>query len=101
MDGDAFLDFQQADLYELAGERSKAKESLRRAVAREPALAAPHLMLVGIALGEKDFAEAARLLDGIENDCHVKIDDLMKIAPYADFVKSPEYEVWRKAREKR
>jgi len=50
---------------------------------------------------EKDHEGTASLLTAMEERFGTKIGDLEKLEPYADFVRSAEYERWLKRRRDR
>jgi tetratricopeptide (TPR) repeat protein len=101
--GDSYLDFMRANLHYSAGRTEEARATALKAVEREPTLIQPYWSLLTLSVEAKDFAETARLLTIVEEGFPVRFDALEEAEPYAEFVKSPEYEKWlaaRAAREK-
>jgi tetratricopeptide (TPR) repeat protein len=97
--GDPYLGVLAASARKLAGEPAQAKAALRSAIAREPTLAEAHYVLLDIVLGERDWAEAKRLLIALEEGCGIRMqDDLSELLPYREFAKSAEYREWQARR---
>lgn len=94
VEGDPYTDLLRGNLLWQKGDAAGAKRAGAEAIAAEPTLADAYWFLISIAVGEKDYAETARLLTEVERRCRAEIADLRKIDAYKGFVESPEYEKW-------
>jgi hypothetical protein len=52
--------------------------------------------MVTVCLREQNYAQAVKTLDKLATDFQVDVGDVTRNAEYADFVKSPEYQKWKK-----
>ena len=98
--GDPYLNVLRANLLLEVPDLDAADRAARAAVAAEPTLVDAYWTRVAVTLKRKDFAETARLLGQITRRFHIQVADLTAQPLYAEFVKSPEYEEWRKSQEK-
>lgn len=96
--GDPYLDSVRASVCLTTGDLPKAKEFATQAIAREPELERAYVVLLGLSLREKNFAETARLLTTLETKLHVKLPVLTMNPEYAGFVASDAYTAWMKSR---
>jgi hypothetical protein len=97
--GDPFLHVVRSWIHSGAGRGDRARESARKAVEGEKGLAIAYWTLINLSLREKKFAETAKALSELEAGTGARIDEL-KGEPFAEFVKSPEYEAWLRSRRK-
>lgn len=76
-----------------------ARKYAQKAIEAEDSLFLPYLVLLQIALVEKNFDEVSRLMTLMEDKSLMEFPDLTTNPPYAEFVKSPQYQAWlRKAK---
>ncbi len=98
--GDPYLHYYRALIYKEKNQSAECKKWARRAIAEEQDMVEPYSLLLSHSLDEKDFKETSRLLTVFETRLGFEIEDLTKIAEYAEFVKSSEYKAWLKLRKK-
>ena len=96
--GDPLLDFLRGNTYLKMGKLPESKKAGQSAVQRVPYLLEPRSLLVRISLQEKAYSVTVNLLRAIETDFEMSFENLEASAEYSDFVKSPEYRDWMKAR---
>jgi tetratricopeptide (TPR) repeat protein len=94
--GDPYLNVLRANLRARQGNYDAARQLARQAIAEEPTMKNAYYFLVDLSLKTKDFAETARLLETLKTRFGVGFDSLENSAPFAEFVKSPEYKTWRR-----
>jgi tetratricopeptide (TPR) repeat protein len=76
-----------------------ARKYAQKAIEAEDSLFLPYLVLLQIALVEKNFDEVSRLMTLMEDKSLMEFPDLTTNPAYAEFVKSPQYQAWlRKAK---
>lgn len=98
--GDPFLHTFRASVYLEKGDFDQARASAKRAVEQEATLDAGYWAMVTISLRAKSFKETVEWLNTMEKKLGTQFGDLTTIETYAEFVKSPEYGAWIKARKK-
>lgn len=95
--GDPFLHVLRSWIHSGAGRIEKARECARKAADAEKALAIAYWTLVNLTLAEKKFGETAKVLSELEKNTGIRVDAL-RGEQFAEFLKSPEYAAWKKAR---
>lgn len=97
--GDPFLQVQRSWIQSAAGRPDRARECARKAIEGEKGLAIAYWTLVNVTLHERRFAETAKVLAELEKNTGLRVDEL-RGEQFAEFVKSPDYDAWRKSRAK-
>lgn len=97
--GDPFLHVLRSWIQSGAGRMEKAREAARKAIEGEKGLAVAYWTLVNLTLQEKRFGETVKTLSELEKNTGIRIDQL-RGEQFADFLKSPEYDGWKKSRAK-
>jgi hypothetical protein len=97
--GDPYLDVVRASAHLEAKDAAAARKAALRALEAEPMLQAAYWRLVSASLLEKNFDETVRRLREIEDRFQIGTFDL-QAEEYDEFVKSPQYEAWARARKK-
>jgi len=97
---DSYLIFLRGNVLFAKKDFPLAKKELWRAISVEPKLVDPYWTLLTIALEQKDWAEARKLLLLVETKVGVAMSDLQGVPEYEGFVKSPEYKKWMQERPK-
>ena len=94
--GDPYLDVLRANLNMVAGDLKAARELANRAIKEEPGLTSAYASLLGVSVEEKNYAESLDLLRMLDQTHKIRIGDLAGMPEYAGFIKSPQYQEWRK-----
>lgn len=95
---DAHLYMLKGNFYLVKGDLPNALAWDRKAVELEPELLAPYWALITVLLQQKDFAAVKDVMLTLERSKLVVFDNVEKNESYAEFVKSPEFEKWKKER---
>ena len=99
--GDPYQDARRALSYMQEKKYKLARDYAKKAIKVEDTLVLPYCILLQIALEEKNFDEVSELLTTMEDKSIMTFSDLATTPAYAEFVKSPQYQVWaRKAKPK-
>ena len=75
---------------------ASARKLLEEAIAADDTLIDAWWAMVTVCLREQNYAQAVKTLDKLATDFQVDVGDVTRNAEYADFVKSPEYQKWKK-----
>ncbi len=94
--GDPHQDARRALSYLQEKKYKLAREYARKAIEAEDTSLLAHCVLLQSALEEKDFQEVTRLLTAMEQKSLMAFPDLTAVPAYAEFVKSPQYQIWLK-----
>jgi len=92
--GDAYLDVLRACVYLAKEDFDAAEKDARRAMKRESGLADGYWTLVTISLKKRDFDLTVKTLNQIHERFALQFSDFETLPDYAEFVKSPQYELW-------
>lgn len=92
--GDPYLGILKANLLLSGGKPDKARESARAALKVGPDWTDGYFALLDIELQTRRFEEVVRLLNLLEDRFGFAFEDLTQHDAYAEFVKSPAYEIW-------
>jgi tetratricopeptide (TPR) repeat protein len=95
---DPYLQFMRASVMLGKPDVPEAKKYLQLAIKQDVTLTQAWWALISLSLTDKQYAETARLLTGIERDAGVELADLNGISEYEGFVKSREGKAWLKKR---
>jgi tetratricopeptide (TPR) repeat protein len=95
---DPFLNVLRGNMYVEKGNSPEAAARFKAAIAGEKTLEDGYWALITLMMREKKWKETGEWLNTIEREAGVVLADLTTIPEYADFVKSPEYKKWLKAR---
>ncbi len=95
--GDPFLQVLRSWIHSEAARPDRALECARKAIEGEKGLAIAYWTLVNLTLEEKKFAETAKTLTELEKNTGIRVDGL-RGEQFAEFLKSPEYESWKRSR---
>ncbi len=98
--GDPYLNVYRGNAHWAAGRKDKAKEAADKAIKDEPTLKEAYWARMEFALPEREHRVVADLLTVLETKLGVELGDL-SAELFAEFVKSPEYAAWMKARPKK
>lgn len=99
---DPYLDVLQATAWDLEGKPAKSKESLERALSREPTLAVAWDKALDAANAKQQYGEVAKLLDRAGAALSVDFRPTVAKQPtYAGFLASKEGKAWAKAKPKK
>jgi tetratricopeptide (TPR) repeat protein len=93
----SYMNLWRANVYQMAGDWTAARNKAEAAIAAEPTLVDAHWILVNVSLHEKKHAETLQRLREIQRRFAPKFPDLASIPEYAEFVKSPQYQDWLKS----
>jgi hypothetical protein len=93
--GDPFLHVLRSWIQSGAGRLEPARASARKAVEAEKDLAIAYWTLVNLSLAERKFAETAKVLTELEANTGIRVEAL-RGEQFAEFLKSPDYERWRR-----
>jgi hypothetical protein len=94
--GDAYLDSLRAKIALQQGDGAAALQLAEKAVAAVPDLTGPRFTLIEVLLAAKDHGRALVEMQEVERRFPVEFGDLNENPMYADFVKSPQGEEWRR-----
>ena len=94
--GDPYQDARRALCCMQQKKYRQAREYAQKAIKAEDSLLLAYGVLLQVALDEKAFDEVSRLLILIEEKSLMVLPDLSTTPAYAEFVKSPQYQTWRK-----
>jgi tetratricopeptide (TPR) repeat protein len=78
----------------------EAQAAIKEAIDVEPEYRYTYSIALDVALAAKDFDATAGLLNLLSDNFGYQWKDLEKAAPFADFVKSPQYRKWLETRKK-
>jgi hypothetical protein len=95
--GDPYLQVLHGNTYVLEGDHEQALQRAKTMLAASPRDENAHWLLVSVSLARRDDAETARLLTILRDELKVAIGDLTQLPDYADFVRSPEYDAWKRS----
>lgn len=93
--GDPYLEIQRAGVFVAKRDLDAARTSVNNAIKTDPSMEHAYWMGVTISLQTRQFEDTANLLDEIRDRFKTRYNDLSEITEYAEFVASPEYQVWR------
>jgi Tetratricopeptide repeat len=94
--GDPYLNVVLADMHVAQQDYASARKLLEEAIAADDTLIDAWWAMVTVCLREQNYAQAVKTLDKLATDFQVDVGDVTRNAEYADFVKSPEYQKWKK-----
>ena len=95
--GDPYLQIVHGNAHVMEGDFEQAQQRAETVLAASPRDENAHWLLVSVSLGRRDYAQTARLLAKIRDDLRIEIGDLTQVPDYADFVRSPEYDEWKRS----
>jgi len=99
--GDPYLHSLRANVLIQATRLKEARGEADKAIELEPTLTDSYWTRITVALKEKNHIDTLRWLKKLVEATDEKITDLTTLDDYADFVKSPQHEEWRKWYESR
>jgi tetratricopeptide (TPR) repeat protein len=99
--GDPQQDVRRAISYMAENNHERARMFAQKAISAEPSLFLPYCLLLRVAASEQEFAEAIRLLTAIDEQFGTDALELTADPLYDEFLKSPQYQEWLKARKPR
>ena len=99
--GDPFLEVLRGNVWGAQEKWDNALECFLRGAKAEPSLVVAHWSVAGAALKVKNWKEVSRTLLILERDLKIEMTDLTEAEDYAEFIKTPEYREWMKARLKK
>jgi hypothetical protein len=94
--GDPYLKVMRANMLTAQEKLDAAHELLQTAVAEEPTLLRAYNALIDGSLARHDFIETFEWLTAAETH-GARFGDLTKLSQFAEFVKSPQYQIWLKS----
>lgn len=94
--GDPYLDELRASVQMQNEKIPEAKALAAKAIRLDPPSLDAYWVLVTISLTEKNHPETLALLKSIKQTFVMEFADMNTLPEYADFVKSPEYQMWLK-----
>jgi len=97
--GDPFLHVLRSWIHSAAGDAERARASARKAIEGDRTLAIAYWTAVNLSLEARRFGETANLLSELEKNAGIRVDEL-RGEQFAEFLKSPEHEAWRKGKGK-
>lgn len=95
--GDPFLLCLRATILMQAGRLPEAHTAVEAAVKADPDELDPNSVALDLSLAEKKYDDTARLLTLLTKKFGIQWKDLTSVAQFADFVKSPAYQTWKKS----
>ena len=95
--GDPYLQIAHGNVDLRKGDHAQAQSRVKAFLQDDPNNFDAHWLLVSISLAQKNHARTAQLLAKLRDELKVELGDLTQVAEYADFVRSPEYEAWKKS----
>jgi hypothetical protein len=101
LEGDPYLDYVRAVCLYRKGDKEKSQQFAHSAIRREPTMFNAHRFLIEWALEEKRFDDVARLLEEMEEKMQRPASELLILAHFDDFRRSPEYASWQSKRSRR
>jgi len=96
VEGDIALNLYRSTVHLLAQRFDQARELAQNVIVAEPDLVSAYWLLVRVSLAEQDFDETLRLLKTIAERFGTPTDDFARDEEYAGFIKSVQYDEWRK-----
>jgi len=97
---DAALLARRANILLAKKDLVEARKVLDEAIKLEPDLRDPYVVSLDVVLAAKDFYATASLLNLLTDKFGYQWKDLEQVAPFAEFVESPQYHKWLESRKK-
>jgi tetratricopeptide (TPR) repeat protein len=94
--GDPYLQTMRANIHIEQDDLTAARADVKKALEAEPGMVAAYWSLVNLSLKENDHDETLRTLRLLRDRFSIEIGDLSALPEYEEFVKSPQYQEWRK-----
>ena len=98
IDGDPYLDVMRARVFLEQSKFETARKLAEKALAADETLLDAYWVLVTSALAAEDFDKTVALLNTMDEKFDMEFFDLETMPEYAEFVKSPQYDEWKRAR---
>jgi hypothetical protein len=98
--GDPYLKTLRAAVLTKQGQPGPAQKFAEEAVAEEPTLLNAHNYLLTLSVQNGDFDTTLKELGTLETQFRIKFRDLATVPAYAEFVASPQYQIWLKSHAK-
>lgn len=94
--GDPYLSVLRAGMLLRQGNPASARKAALGAIGAEPDLVDGYWTMVTISLEEKAFDDTLKWLKVLRDRFDLAFQDLTTVPEYAEFVRSPQYQAWRK-----
>ena len=98
--GDPYLKTLHAVILTKEGQPGPAQKFAEQAVTEEPTLLNAHNFLLTLSIQNGDFDTTLRELGTLETQFGIKFRDLATVPSFAEFVASPQYQIWLKSHAK-
>jgi tetratricopeptide (TPR) repeat protein len=94
--GDPYLQTLRAGIHIEQNDLTAARADLKKALDAEPGLVDAYWTLVTLSLKGNDHDETLKMLRLIRDKFSIEVGDLTTVPLYEEFIKSPQYQEWRK-----